>query len=610
MQTPVYEASCSIRVIERKSISDMITEMVSWTSYDLMSSLPKVLTGRSVMEKVAYRLGLIDEDMTLDESNRIVLGLQGAVKAETLEGTNIIAIIVQHESPEMAAKIADAVADVYIKVDIEEKGERARNVRIFIEEQLADAEKRLGKAEEDLKAFKEKEGATGIAVELQNNIIVLERQKVDLRKIYTEKYPDVVEVNKRIEELKERLKTMPASELEFARLTREFSVSDGSYRLLLSKLDEARIAEAEKVEDVKIVNPAVIPTTPVKPKMQMAVVMGLVIGLAMGIFLSFVIETLDTSIGTIDDLESLLKLPVLTVIPYMKPIATKVTSRLDRLLNFFQTSKKGKKTRIDSVEELKQFLLIKHSQKSSTTEAFRILRTNIKIEELLKNDQRVLLITSTIPREGKSIVALNLAMSLAQDGYRTLLVDSDLRKALLHKVFSIDKEPGLSDILLGSTTPQAAVRNLVDMMMADAGVEEAFKMPGFDNFHLLTCGKIVSNPAELLDSTDVRELFSNLKAQYNFLVVDCPPVLPVPDAIILGRKIADKIYLVYRGGYTSKLAIARAKEQLDIMKLSPAGIILNSTTPESQIVSDYYHHYYRYRYYAEPEKEKGEEGAR
>ena len=252
-------------------------------------------------------------------------------------------------------------------------------------------------------------------------------------------------------------------------------------------------------------------------------------------------------------------------------------------------------------------MLIKHTQKSSATEAFRILRTNIKTEELIKTDKRILLITSTLPREGKSITALNLALSLAQDGYRTLLIDCDLRKALLHKIFAIDKEPGLSNILLGASTPEVATRSLVDIMMADAGLDDAFKMPGLDNFHLLTCGKIVANPAELLDSAEVRELFYKLKAQYDFLIVDCPPVLPVPDAIIIGTKIAEKVYMVYRAGYTSKVAILRAKEQLEMMKVGPVGIILNSTTPESQLVSNYYHHYYHYKYYTDKD-EKGEKG--
>ncbi len=507
----------------------------------------------------------------------------------------------------MAAKIANTVAEVYKKMDMEEKTERARNMRIFIEEQLAESKERLGEAEDKLKSFKEKGEATGIAVILQNNIATLEREKIELKKIYTEKYPDIIKINEEIENLKGRLQALPESELEYARLTRDVEINQRSYLLLRGRLDEARIVEAERAEDIKVVNPAIVPKSPIKPKKRLAATMGLVVGLVIGVFMSFVVETLDTSIGTIDDLESLLKLPVLTVIPYMKPTTAKRKGWLDELLTRLHIKRRTRQS-ADAIEETKQLLLIKHAQKSSTTEAFRILRTNIKVEELIKKDQRILLVTSTVPKEGKSITALNLALSLAQDGYRTLLVDCDLRKALLHKIFSIDKEPGLTNVLLGINTSEASIRSLVDIMMADAGIEDAFKMPGLDNFHLLTCGKIVANPAELLDSTEIRDLFFKLKGQYDFLILDCPPVLPVPDAIILGTKVADKVYLVYRAGMTSKVAILRAKEQLDMMKVGPTGVILNSTTPESQLVSNYYHHYYHYKYYTEPEKEKGPEG--
>ena len=260
------------------------------------------------------------------------------------------------------------------------------------------------------------------------------------------------------------------------------------------------------------------------------------------------------------------------------------------------------------IEEIREQLLIKYGQRSSITEAYRILRTNIKVEELMKKDQRVLLITSTIPREGKSVTALNLSLALAQDGYKTLLIDCDLRKALLHKIFHINKEPGLTDVLLGSVKPEAAIRNLVDIMMGNIDIiNDPSKTVGLDNFSLLPCGKITSNPAEVLDSTDIGMLFSNLKTQYDFLIVDTPPVLPVPDTIILGTKVADRLYLVYRAGYTSKIAILRAKRQLDMMKVVASGVILNSTTPESQMVSDYYHHYYYYKYYSEGEQENKKE---
>lgn len=599
-QTPVYRATCSIRMIERKSASDMITQMVSYTSYDVMASLSKVVLGRPIIEKVVYELGLADKHTPPEKLDDIILGVQKSAKTEKEMGENILNITVENKDPRLAAKITNTIAEVFIKADMEEKNELARNMRIFLEEQVAIAKQRLTDTENKLTSFREKGAVSGIGVTLQNDIANLERQNLELKKIYTEKYPDVVRINEQIGRLKKELQTLPESEIEYARLVREVEVNEASYRLLQGRLEGVRIAEAEKVPDVKIVDPAMIPRSPVRPNKQLASLLGLVVGLVIGVFMSFVVETLDTSIGTIEDLQSLLKIPVLAVIPYINP-QSKEKKAWDWLLHLpllnFKKKKHGAIS--EDIEHMKQQLLIRFPQKSSATEAYRILRTNIKIEELLKNDRRILLVTSTIPKEGKSITSLNLALALAQNGHRTLLVDCDLRKAVLHKVFGINKEPGLSDILLGVSKPEVAVRNFIDIMLGDESFPDAVKVPGLDNFHLLPCGQILTNPAELLDSEKVREVFSSLKSQYNFLVLDCPPVLPVPDTIILGRKVAEKVYLVYRAGYTSKMAIVRAKEQLDMAKQSPEGIILNSASPESEIVSDYYHHYYYYRYYSE-----------
>jgi len=564
----------------------------------MMSSLTKVLVGRPIIEKVVYEIGLADEKTPPPELENLILGVQSVVQTQNEPMTNIVHISVEHSDPVMAAKLPNTIANVFIKVDMNEKTERARNIRIFIEDQLAKSQKRLTEAEDKLKFFKEegKEQTTGIVMAIQNNISTLEKQKMELLKIYTTKYPDVVKITEQIEELRQELQSLPQTEIDYARIIREYEVTEKSYRLLQSKLEDARIAEAEKVQDVKIVNPATVPKTPIKPRKDLAMALGLIVGIVLGAFIAFLVETLDTSIGTIDDLETLLNLPVLAVVPYMKPKSKKRGAK-----SLFSRSKEKRRSS-EGVDNMKDQLLIRFDQKSTTTEAYRILRTNIKIDELKKADQRILLLTSTIPEEGKSVTSINLSLALAQDGYRTLLVDCDLRKATVHRVFSANKEPGLTDILLGTSKPENAIRNLIDMMISDVDMKDALKSPGLDNFNFLTCGKIVVNPAELLDSAKLKELFALLKSQYDFVVIDSPPVLPVPDTIILGTKVAEKLFLVYRSGYTSKIALLRAKEQLDMMKAVPSGVILNSTTPESQIVSDYYHHYYHYKYYTDEEK--------
>ncbi|MFH1622831.1 MAG: GNVR domain-containing protein [Candidatus Omnitrophota bacterium] len=602
-QSPVYRATCSIRVVERKSVADLITYMYTHTTYDVFSSISRVLLGRPIIEKVIFELGLADEKTSPKDLENKILSIQGSTFAESEDKKNIINISVENTDAVLAARTANAIANVYINFDISEKTEQGRNMRIFIEEQIVKAKEELVEAENNLKAFKDRgKGATGIAAAIKNNIITLEQQKMEFLKIYTDKYPDVVKINEQIELLKKELAALPQNELELERLTRDYEVADYSYRQLQTKLDVARLTEAEKVQDIRIVNSATVPRQPVRPKKNVAVGLALMVGIVLGVFIAFVVETLDTSIGTIDDIESLLHLPVLAVVPYMKSKRKREWSFKELITPIF-SSKIDRRRTLEGVENMRDQLIISHNQKSTTTEAYRILRTNMRVDELIKSNQRILLLTSTVPSEGKSITAMNLAFVLSQDGYRTLLVDCDLRKASIHRVLGVDKEPGLTNILLGTSTPEVAIRNLIDMMIDDSFLKGALKSPGLDNFNFLTCGKIIVNPAELLDSSKLNELFSYLKTQYDFIVVDSPPVLPVPDTIILGTKIAEKLFLVYRSGHTSKLALLRAKEQLDMMKtVVPSGVILNSTSPESQIVSDYYHHYYHYKYYTEEDK--------
>lgn len=588
---PVYLSSSSVRIIERKSVSSLLMEMVVSSAADPMASQAKAITSQPIFERVVLGLGLVQKDASSEDITNAIMQLEDSVSTSQVESTNIIKISVVNRDPKMAARIANKVAEVYIDYDAKEKSEQARKVRIFLENQLTDVTKRLNEAEEKLKDFKKTGEATGAAVNLLNNLANLEQQKISLKKIFTEKYPDVVKVDEEISKLKGQLKTYPDAELEFARLTRETEVDEKAYRELEEKLQEARIAEAEKVEDVKIVNLASPPTKPIKPNKQLNITIGSLVGLVMGFFLTFVIETLDTSLGTIEDVEALTKLPVLAVIPFLKNKEAK-----EKKWGF------GRKKKPDPIEGMREQLLIKFDRRSPNTEAYRILRTNLKVDELLENNQKVIVITSTGPDEGKSLTALNLAIVLAENGNKTILIDADLRKSILHKVLGLKREPGLSDVLIGSAKLEDSIKTIVDIFMGALGVDEVSKSPGLDNLNILTSGTFVPNTSELLSSSQLEETLQILKNMYDFIIIDVPPVLPVPDGIIVGSK-ADRTYLVYRSGKTSRIALLRAKSQMDLMNAGPKGIILNCMTPEAELMPNYYY-YYNYRYYSEDKERK------
>lgn len=582
---PVYLASSSVRIVERKSVSSLLMEMVVSSSTDSMASQAKTITSQPIIERVVFELDLVSRDAPREDITSAITQVESSIFTAPIENTNIIRISVTHRDPKMAALIANKVAEVFIDYDAKEKSEQTRKVRIFIENQLADVTKRLNESEEKLKDFKKTGEATGAAVNLLNNLANLEQQKLSLTKIFTEKYPDVVKIDEEIGSLMEKLKTYPDKELEFARLTRATEVDEKAYRGLQEKLQEARIGEAEKVEDVKIVDVAVPPTRPVKPNKQVNITIGGLVGLIMGFFLTFVFESLDASLGTIEDVETLVKLPVLAVIPFLKSKEVK-----EKKWGF--TRKKP-----DPIENMRSQLLIKFDRRSPNTEAYRILRTNLKVDELLKNNEKVIVITSTGPDEGKSLTALNLSIVLAENNHKTLLIDADLRKSILHKVLGLKREPGLSDVLIGSAKLEDSIRTIVDIFMGDIGADEVAKSPGLDNLNLLTSGTFVPNASEILDSPRFSQLLQTLKNIYDFIIIDVPPVLPVPDGVIVGSK-ADRSYLVYRAGATSRMALLRAKNQMDLMNAGPKGVILNCMTPEAELVPNYYY-YYNYKYYEE-----------
>jgi capsular exopolysaccharide synthesis family protein len=453
---------------------------------------------------------------------------------------------------------------------------------------------------------------------LKKELVDLESEFSALGEYYTGKHPKILKVGERINllsrQLQERLesrigilqreenslrerksqlgnelKLLPAKELKFERLARELRANEERYKNLKEKFDSASIAEAEKTSDITWIDRAVsaIPITTGRKTVALA---GGIIGLILGLVFAFVRESLDTSIGTIEDVESFLKIPVLGVIPH---IETKEEEK-----RFFWQ----KKPAVDELTRMRTSLVTKFDPKSPVSEAYRILRTNV---EFLgpKEKAKVLLLTSTGPREGKTTVAANLAVSIAQVGKKTLLIESDLRKPFVSKLFGIKREPGLTDILIGSVEWKKALRTLTDILMGSSGWEEALQVPGLDNLSILTAGYLPPNPSEILNSEPMADLLNKMKDEFDVIILDSPPVLPVADAVILSSKV-DGIIMVYYVGRVARSALSRAKAQLDVTGANIYGIVLNDIkAAEMSMYPTYYYHYYRY-YGEEEEKRK------
>ena len=594
LQQPIYEASTTVKILERQSIAGLLTEWIVYSPADIMESQAKIITGFPIMQKVALHLGLIDDTIPTSKIHSIAGGLQGSVTTETVKQTNIIRITATTGNAKESMDLANTVAQVYVEENLLEKRKQASTARQFIEEQLSQLEGRLKEGEEHLRKFSDEVKGIRLAEPIQKKLVDLEFQLVAFLQRYTDKHPQVIQLKEQIKDLEAQLAGFSGQELEYARLAREVEVNKKLYDMLKEKLEEARITEAQKVSDVSIVDPAVMPRSPVGPQKKTGILIGGIMGLILGIGLAFMFETLDTSIGTIEDVENLLKLPVLGVIP-------SVPGGFKAEKNIFEKFKRKFLPSIPTdAEESYIRLVVHHKSNSPIAEAYRNLRTNLK----LGPSQKTFLITSAGPREGKTTILANLGLTIAQKGVKTLLVSSDLRRPALAKTFGIKREPGLNEIIAGTVNLEDALRNISDIMLGDIQLDEIIKTPGIENIWILPAGHLPFNPAEVLGSKDMSKLIEELKKRFDVILFDSPPVLPVTDASLLAPKM-DSTVICYEIGRTARAALLRAKIQLESTGAKISGVVLNHIAPQTETMAAYpYYYRYKYGYYGKEESDK------
>jgi capsular exopolysaccharide synthesis family protein len=432
---------------------------------------------------------------------------------------------------------------------------------------------------------------------------------------YTDRHPQVVEANSQVQSILDEIKgelsariadletqesglfqkmvrlrkenrEIPEKALQLERLQREMELQESLYSQLKAKYQEVSIQESGKIEEVHIVRPALVPSVPINiPSKAKIIFTGIVMGLIIGIAFTFVAETLDTSIGTIEDVESLLGVPVQGLIPML--------GENDRRRSY------GRK---DPGERRSLRYLITHYEpKSLMAEAFRSLRTNLQF--LSKEAKgKSFLVTSSFVQEGKTFNVVNIALSMAQTGEKVLLVESDLRRPTLHTTFGLNKEPGLTDYVLGNYKWKEVVNTISDLMLGDFEVEDILKTQGLDNLHIITAGTNPLNPFEILRSSRFSEFLKEAYQEYDFLFFDAPPIMPVADATEIAP-LLDGVLLVYKVGKIGRGVLKRAKMALDNINAKVLGVVLNNVRPE--VGPEYFK--YQTQYYYEPLRQAAED---
>ena len=393
----------------------------------------------------------------------------------------------------------------------------------------------------------------------------------------------VASLQKAVEAYNIKMSTLPDTEIELARLERNFALNEKIYNMLIEKYEDAKIAEKSKYGNVRIVEEARTPSRPIKPNKKVNMMIAIVLGLGLGVGVAIILHSLDSKIRTFDDVKKYVGLPILGTIPYIN-IYESDLEHIEKMIEEVGEQDE-KKLRIIQ-QQIEARLITHYAPKSSVSEAFRILRTNIVAKRVGKKPI-VVLITSSGPKEGKSTTLSNLAIALAQMDEKVVLMDLDLRRPVMHSVFDLDKEMGVSDFLIDKST----------------NLDRFIKRSRVPNLDVITSGFIPPNPSELLASPRMESAINILKEKYDWILLDSPPAIAVTDTMIMANK-ADILILVVRAALADRNVIKRAKELLTNINIKITGAVINGVQPHRYYSSYEYNYYYYYYYGKEDENFK------
>jgi capsular exopolysaccharide synthesis family protein len=361
-------------------------------------------------------------------------------------------------------------------------------------------------------------------------------------------------LEKQLDDAKSNTMQLSESSVRFNVLAADVQSDSVLYNSVISRLGQSTVGEQFAPERIQIVHPATVPEKPVSPKIILIFALALFGGSVVGLGISFVLYSLDTSFKTVDEAEQYLSLPVLGAIP-----------------------------KLSSADSKGSRLLVTADSASIGAEVFRSLRTTLSLLGP-ENDRKICLFTSALPEEGKTFMSINYAVSLAQQGLRTLLVDMDLRRPMIESLFSGENSalPGITDYFLG--------RNLLN--------EICRQHKDVPNLSWIAAGNMVPNPAELLSQSDFQQLLNDGLAHYDRIVIDSAPVLAVSDTLLLAGKV-QSVVLVVKGCKTSRRIAEHGVQLLKNANAPLDGIILNQLPKRS--LSGYYYFGYGYEHYGRKE---------
>jgi tyrosine-protein kinase Etk/Wzc len=509
--------------------------------------------------------------------NTILQYQEDVSASERGKESGIISLSLENEDPVLANKVLDEITRLYVLQNVQRNSAEAAQSLEFLRTQLPDVRKQLEKAEGQLNAYQTSARSVDITIEtkavldqivaLETLISELKLKQAEMEHRFTREHPayqalitQMGQLDQQKRTLEKKVKNLPETQQELLRLARDMQVTTEIYTQLLNKTQELDIVRAGTVGNVRIIDSADANIEkPVKPKKPLIVLIATLLGGLIAVAYVLIRKALNRGVEDPETIEQL-GIPVYASIPLSKG-----QSLIEANL------KGGGRANTGSL------LLAVNNPADLAVESLRSLRTSLHFATLeAKNN--ILMISGPSPAVGKSFVSCNLAAIIAQTGQKVLLVDADMRKGYLNKLFRLDVGNGLSDLLAGK----------IDLNTATHATE-------VDSLHVITRGQIPPNPSELLMHSNFTQFLENVSSQYDLVIIDTPPILAVTDAALVGRQAGTSL-IVTRFGVNAAKEIMVTKRRFEQNGIVVKGAIFNAVERKASAYGYGNYSYYQYEY--------------
>jgi tyrosine-protein kinase Etk/Wzc len=508
--------------------------------------------------------------------------------SESGTDTGIVQIVYENADPEIARAVTNAIATSYVASHINQLRSEAGTTRDFINSELPQLRANLDRAEAALNAYRDTsqtmqpstEASSYLqgSIEFDRQIATLKTQRAQVASLFAPGSPQVQAIDQQLAALysandafKARFNQLPTSDRKAADLTRDAKIAEEIYVAMLNKSGELAVTRAGTLGNVHIIDTALLPTVPVKPKRSIIIGAGAAAGLILGVLFVFVRDQMSRKVASPHVVERQLSLPVFGAVlfsaeqaridrkhsPSMLSSKTRNLPRDARMRGAANEADQAANPASRTGSHAMRFLLSAEEHNDMAIDRLRAVRASLEIE-IANGKNNVLVIAGATPGTGKSFVAANLAVLTAQAGKRVLLIDADLRRGRLGSTFGQSNSGGLSDLLTGNIQPHEVIRQA-----------------GVSGLSILPAGNYPANPAGLLSTLRFQHILEHVRKQYDLVIVDTPAVLAVSDANMVSPHAGSTV-LVVRPSVQSEAELEETVKQLDRTGARVIGVIFNA----------------------------------